>query len=324
MAWYGMIAIAALIVLIVYCIFSSIIGVMSLKLVVRPIRYQHQESRETDEKNGLTQCFLDYDHLWERHDFTLESDDVKLIGEYIVNPNNTGKRKKVAIICHGHTVNRMCAVKYAKMFYDIGYNIVIYDARYFGASSGDCSTLGQNEEKDLINVIAFSKKLFGEDAFIGLHGESMGGATVLLALKEANVDFVVADCPFASSKELFKAQLKMRFHIPMFPCLNVAHLAGKVMYHYDFYRVNPMEGVEHTAVPICFIHGKADSFILPKHSEDMYKKCKNKNSELHLVDGAEHAMSCAVDTPAYENILKSFVQKIERASDVSPLYTIHG
>lgn len=322
MAWYGIAAIVVLIVLIVYCVFSCIIGVMCLKLVVKPTQHLHQEEREADEQNGLIQCFSDYDHLWERHDFTIQSDDVALIGEYIVHPSNTGKRKKVAIICHGHTVNRICAVKYAKMFYDIGYSVVIYDARYFGASSGDYSTLGQNEEKDLVNVIAYTKKIFGEDAFIGLHGESMGGATVLLVLKESNVDFVVADCPFASSRQLFKEQLTMRFHIPMFPCLNIAHFVGKAMYHYDFYKVNPMEGVAHTDVPICFIHGKADSYISPKHSETMYIKCKNKNSELHLVDGAEHAKSCVVDTPTYEKILQAFVQKIETTSDRAPIHMV--
>lgn len=313
MAWYTILIIVVLFLLLCYFIFSCIIGTICLKLVTVPPRYMHQETRATDESNGFTQSFADYDNFWERHDFTLKSDDVKLVGEYVINPNNKNGRKKVAIICHGHTVNRFCAIKYAKMFYDIGYNLVIYDARYFGSSSGSHSTLGQNEVKDLQNIITYTKTIFGDDAIIGLHGESMGGATVLLSLADPHVDFVVADCPFASSKQLFKEQLKMRFHAPLLLSLGIANLTGILRYHYNFYRVNPIEAVEHSDIPICFIHGKADSYILPRHSEEMYRRCKNKDSELHLVDGAEHAQSCVVDAIKYEEILQTFVKKIERA-----------
>ena len=313
MAWYAIAAIIVCAVLILYLAFTFFVGVRCLNLVVKPNRLTGKELRESDEKNGITQCFLDYENLWERHAFTLNSNGAVLSGEYIVNPAGAGRPKKVAVICHGITANRAAAIKYARMFYRIGYQVVLYDARYFGASTGDYCTLGQIEEKDLLNVLAFTKKLFGEDAWIALHGESMGAATVLLALKDTDVGFVVADCPFANSRQLFHEQLIMRFRLSLFPCLICTHFFARAKYHYDFYKVNPMESVECSEVPVCFIHGKVDGFILPRHSEAMYKKCRNKLSELHLVEGADHAYSCVVDPEGYEAVVQAFAKKAEDA-----------
>lgn len=313
MPWYAVTAIAILLALIVYLAVSYIIGAKCLQLVVRPTRLTDRQMRQTDEKNGFTACFTDYETHWEKHAFTLKSDDVTLAGEYVFNPSDRGPRRKVVILCHGLTASRPYALKYAKMFYDLGYSLVLYDARYFGASTGDCCTLGQNEEKDLRHIIDFTKTIFGEDAWIGLHGESMGAATVLLVLRGTNVAFVVADCPFANSDWLFREQLLMRFHFTFPPCLRFTHLLAKTKYGYDFDKVNPIDCVAQSQVPVCLIHGKADTFIQPHHSEDLFHVCKNRLSELHLVDGAGHACSCAVDAAGYEAVVGSFVGKVEAA-----------
>ena len=117
------------------------------------------------------------------NNFILAKAGADISGEYMMNPADSGTPRKVAIICHGHTVNRYSDLKYADIFYRAGFSTVIFDERYFGESTGDFCTLGQNEARDVAAIIAYVRQIFGQDCVIGLHGESRGAATALLTLK---------------------------------------------------------------------------------------------------------------------------------------------
>lgn len=56
----------------------------------------------------------------------------------------------------------------------------------------------------------------GEQALIGIHGESMGAVTTLLyaGMDDAEADFYVADCPFATFEDQLIYRLKEDFHLP--------------------------------------------------------------------------------------------------------------
>ncbi len=287
--------------------FCLVVAEGCVRTVTKAARRDDDYLRKQETEAGFGAALERYDREWERHPFTLESDGVTLSGEYIPNPADSGSRRRVVILCHGHTVARQCAVKYADFFYRAGYSLVLYDHRYFGRSTGDCCTLGQREAGDLVNVMAYTRKIFGQDCLLGLHGESMGAATVLLCLEREKPDFVMADCPFASSTLLFQHILRDQMHLPTFPILPLAALLGRVQFGYDFPRVNPIQAVEKADVPICFIHGEADTFIPCEHSKMMIEKCKDPRSRLHLFPGAEHAGSIAVDPAGYERRTLEFL-----------------
>jgi len=270
------------------------------------------EKQETE--HGFAKAFLDYDNLWDRHPFEIESDDAIIRGEYITNPNNLGERKKVVIICHGLSAIRFADLKYARMFYERGYNIVIFDERYFGESTGKYCTLGLKESLDVKRIIAYTRQIFGHDCFIGLHGESMGGATVCNVLDTEVVDFVVADCPFADAGLLIKDLAWKRAWVLGPAASAVARNVGKKRYDYDFRKVVPLLSIEKTDVPVCFMHGKKDNLINCKHSQMMFDKCKNPLSEIHLFETADHAQSVVVAPNRYEQIMLAFVKKIETQS----------
>lgn len=283
--------------------------------IANTIMLSWRMTREICEKqeveNGFKQAFNDYDNLWERHPFELESDDAVIKGEYIVNPDNLGERKKVAIICHGLSAIRYADLKYGKMFYDKGYNLVIFDERYFGESSGQYCTLGWKESEDVKRIIEYTRLVFGDDAFIGLHGESMGGATVCNVLDTEKVDFVVADCPFSDAGLLMKDLAFKKAFILGGPARMVAKRVGMKRYGYDYSKVVPINSVAVSDVPICFMHGKKDLLIDCKHSEAMIKVCRNPLSEIHLFEGADHAQSVVVAPNRYEQIMMDFVKKVE-------------
>lgn len=294
-----------------YLVASLLVAIFCLGMVVKPKRrHSFEYARNFDTENGFGENFKAYDS-WDKTDFELQSDDVLLKGTYIVNPKDKGKRKKVAIICHGHTMNRLAAVKYAKTFYECGFNIMTYDARYFGASGGEICTLGLHETTDLVNITRYTRTIFGEDCVIGYHGESMGAATVLSVLAYEKPAFVIADCPFADTIMLLRYLVGKVAHFPSVPALAFARIIAILRYKYDFKKVSPIKAVEASDVPICLMHGLSDTFIPCAHSRLMFDKCRNDKSELHLFEGAEHAYSNKTDPVRYDKTVREFLKKCE-------------
>lgn len=304
-------AIVAAAVVVFYLLISLVISRFMLRLTTKPQRHTFESAKEQEMRVYKGLSFERYEE-WEKTRFSVDSNGAEICGEYIRNANSN----KVAIICHGFTMNRMASVKYAYIFYNLGYNLVLYDARYFGESGGEYSTLGMNESDDLVKIVDFCLDTFGKDCSIAVHGESMGAATALLSLAKDSmqdkISLVVCDCPFADTMKLFRDMMRKLFHFPSFPVVDFALVSARKM-GYNFDKVKPIEALEGNRVPVCFIHGNSDRLINCSHSKDMFAKAvsNNEHSELHLVDGADHAMSIAMGFDGYAEIVSKFVSKNE-------------
>ena len=320
MEWYFIVLIVlggVLVLCGLYLIFSLVVAKAMLKSATTPVAHTFDEAREWQGKYENWD-FTDYDKNWRKESFELDGIQGKLRGEVIYNDVSQGNRVKVAVICHGHTWNRLNSLKYANIFYAKGYNVVIYDHAYFGLSDGTHTTIGDKERYDLNTVLDYTRKLFGSDAILALHGESMGAATVLLELGlRSDIDFVVADCPFSNTMKYYRELCKHLTHLPGFPIVDIANVMAKRKFDYDFTAVNPIEGVAANKTPICFIHGTADTFIAPHHSEDMLKSSVNPLSECHLFEGAAHACSHCSDKAKYIAVVSAFIDKVEAALETN-------
>ena len=317
MEWYWIVLIVLGGLCLLYLVLSLIIAKATLKLATTPVAHTLDEAREWQAKYENWD-FTDYDEVWKRQPFELDGVQGKLFGEVIYNDALQGQRPKVAVICHGHTWNRINSLKYANIFYQKGYNLVIYDHAYFGLSEGSHTTVGDKERHDLNTVLSYTRSLFGEQAIVALHGESMGAATVLLELGVRNdIDFVVADCPFSRTMSYYRELCKQMTHLPSFPIVDLANAMARRKFGYNFHKVNPIDGVQASNTPICFIHGSADKFISPHHSCDMYKASANPLSELHLFDGAAHACSHSTDKVKYVAVVSAFIDKVEASLGIA-------
>ncbi len=287
-----------------FLVFCLIAAWRFVKFVVKCRRRTEERVRARNEPN-FPEAFRLWDEVWERTPFTLDVGDAVLSGEYVVHPEG---KKRVVIFCHGHTVCRLGEVKYAPLFYEMGWSLLFYDHRYFGRSTGKCCTLGQKESEDLRKVMAYARSVFGEDAAIALQGESMGAATALFVLDRERPAFVAADCPFSDTLDLFRYMLPFRTHLPAWPMLPLAALLGRLLYGYDMKRVSPIRSVRISDTPICLFHGEADKLIPCYHSERLLEASKNPKSRMHLVPGARHAAALAGDPEGYARVLHEFMQ----------------
>jgi alpha-beta hydrolase superfamily lysophospholipase len=92
------------------------------------------------------------------------------------------KQEKVIVLLHGYGGTRQQMLPRARFLRQLGFAVLLYDARACGESTGTCVTFGCRERHDLLAAV----KLLRERGYkrLACLGVSQGGATILLAAPE--------------------------------------------------------------------------------------------------------------------------------------------
>ncbi|HAN51206.1 MAG TPA: hypothetical protein DCP96_05815 [Lachnospiraceae bacterium] len=327
----GPIVVALILIFLLAMALAFIIPVSYIlaKYVSEPHTISYQDAYDTEKEKGFLEG---YDSL-EKEEIMIPSfDGYELHGEVILREglkesegkeesdgrngsdgsdesHGAGSKERFVILTHGYTYNRLGSVKYMNLYRKMGYSCIQYDLRGHGANAKCPVTMGLKESKDLLAVIDWVHERYGENIILGLHGESMGSASQTLALREKpRVDFVVNDCGFAELTEVLRGQLSKRFHLPAF-LVSTASILNKIYYKYSYQEVRPVDALKENQVPICFMHGREDTFIPYQHSELMAETTKGYQ-EVHLYEDADHALSFEKHPKEYEENLKAFLEKV--------------
>ena len=239
--------------------------------------------------------------------YAMEPFEVRLHDGYVIHGDIYPlDPKKVVIISHGHGDNKYTGIRFLQVFRDLGFTTVIYDLRGHGHNAPYVCTMGLNESRDLIEVLAAVRKRF-PGAMIGLHGLSMGCATTIMALKyKPDVSFVVADCGYGILKELCYDKLKS-VGLPKWMLVPI-NWCNRLRFGYNIFAVNPIDSLLDNEIPILFFHGTEDKLISYKQSEWMSSIEQNGKTELCLIPDTEHAHAWDHDPAAYEQIVRDFLQ----------------
>ena len=244
----------------------------------------------------------------EKTDYTVTSfDGYELNVQLLKNPVPTDK---YVIISHGHTDNRLGALKYVKMYLDLGFNCIIYDLRGHGLNEPTFTSYGIREGRDIAELVKDTRSRYPVISQLGLHGESLGAASSAASLKyKPEVDFVVADCGFADIDNVLRGAVK-KAHMPSF-LVDLANFGATVLYHHSFGSMRPIDSLDENTVPMLFIHGSEDDFIPPENSQRMSKRTKGY-SEVRLIEGASHAFSMLTDPVTYKRYVEDFLDKVNK------------
>nr|WP_263325827.1 alpha/beta hydrolase [Neobacillus sp. Marseille-Q6967] len=225
----------------------------------------------------------------------------------LVEPHESNR---YVIISHGVTETKINSIKYMNLFLKRGYNAIIYDHRRHGESGGKTTSFGHYEKFDLKTIIDWLKKEKGPDLLLGIHGESMGAATMLLyaGMLEDGADFYIADCPFSDLKEQVTYQLKKDFKMVPALLIPIADIILRLRDQYSIRHVSPISVIRNIENPILFIHSENDDFILPTMTETLFEQ-KQGPKMLYLASKGRHAQSYNENPEDYERVIDEFLQK---------------
>lgn len=225
----------------------------------------------------------------------------------LVEPHQTNR---YVIISHGVTENKMNSVKYMNLFLERGFNTLIYDHRRHGESGGKTTSYGHYEKFDLKAVVDWLKQEKGSDLLLGIHGESMGAATMLLyaGLLEDGADFYIADCPFSDFKEQVAHLIKRDFKIFPGLLLPIGDAFLRLRDKYSIRHVSPISAIENIKHPVLFIHSQKDDYILPSMTHDLFEHKKGPKM-LYIAEEGVHAQSFNENPDDYKRVVDEFLEK---------------
>ena len=193
----------------------------------------------------------------------------------------------------------------------MGQNLLLVDERAHGRSQGSTITFGIRERYDCLLWAEYVVNRFGPDTKILLYGMSMGAATVLMASNlplPEQVKGIVADCPYASAKEII-CKVGKNLHLPSKLAYPFVALGARLFGGFHLDEIDAIRAVRNAKIPILIFHGEADNFVPHGMSLSVY----HANPALvqrHTFPGAAHGISYLVDPPRYRRILENFAARV--------------
>lgn len=232
-------------------------------------------------------------------------DNLKLSGVKIKNEKNSNRW---IIVCHGYTGSGEDTKVSSKKFYDLGFNILVPDARGHGDSQGDFIGMGWIDRLDILNWI---EKIISidKDSEIALYGTSMGGATVMMVSGEelpSNVKVIVEDCGYSSVWDEFSYQLNEIFNLPSFPIMNFSSLVTKIKTGYWLGEGDTLKQLSKNKTPILFIHGDKDTFVPIEMLDKVYQATESPKEKL-IIEGAGHGQAANIGGNIYWDKVEEFI-----------------
>jgi fermentation-respiration switch protein FrsA (DUF1100 family) len=172
------------------------------------------------------------------------------------------------LLCHGNAGNVGDRVPHAALLAAAGFDVLLFDSRGYGRSSGRPSEEGTYRDARAARAALLARP--GVDAARVLYlGESLGGAVALALALEVPPAGLVLQSTFTSIRDM------ARRHYPFIPASLVP----------DAYP--SLRRIGGLRAPLLLIHGERDSIVPAMHADELLAAAPEPK-ELHVVAGAGH------------------------------------
>jgi len=221
-----------------------------------------------------------------------------------------GDTNKVVLLAHGYGGKHCEMANYAKIFEKRGYDIFAIDHRCHGESEGKDLTMGEKESQDLLLWINYLVQLNPHYKIV-LHGLSMGASTVCITCGEklpSNVVLAIEDCGYDNAyKQFSSVYFKRKFSMGLI--FKIFYSFTKKTKNLDLKKVDPMQELKNSKIPIMFIHGDKDTFVPTEMIFTLSSSVPDQRKHIYLAENADHAEAYMVNPQKYENEVNKFLNQ---------------
>jgi uncharacterized protein len=189
---------------------------------------------------------------YETHTIPIQGE--KLEAWYIPAPNARG----IVLLFPPYGGSKAGLLAPTKILHELGYDALLVDFRGTGGSSGDDTTLGVREAKDVAAAVAFSRQRWADQPVI-LYGASMGAVAVMraVAIEGVKPAALILESPF----DRLLNTVRHRFEamgIPSFPSAELIVFWGGIQQNIDGFHHNSVDYARQIHCPVLLLHGGSD------------------------------------------------------------------
>jgi pimeloyl-ACP methyl ester carboxylesterase len=241
----------------------------------------------------------------------LTSDGVRIAGWYIPAASGKGATGPTVVLAHAQDADKSDMLPYAEILH-AKYNLVLFDFRNHGQSSGDQSTLGVTEQLDVKAVLDWLEST-KEPTHVGLLGVAMGGsAGANAADTDMRIEALILDSTHATLANALQAHLERAGYPLSLPGAWAILLGGLLRTGEDMTAADPVQAVQrYGARPLLIVVGGRDDSIGPNDGTDLEAAARQGGAAVELescVQGA-HAELVEACSAQYKTWTLAFLQR---------------
>ena len=193
-----------------------------------------------------------------------------------------------AVFCHGNTGNLTTSADVIPHLLNAGFNVLFFDYRGFGKSSGRASFGGV--VSDGITASRFHEQIRPKHLRSILYGYSLGGAVAAQVIRRHPFDALILQSTFTNLRDLARvAWQRLPVHL----------LAGTDVFE-------TIDVIRRLQVPLLILHGADDPTCPAWMAHKLYDACTTMK-RIHLVEGAVHKDCFIVDPDAMVWAISQFI-----------------
>jgi alpha-beta hydrolase superfamily lysophospholipase len=193
----------------------------------------------------------------------------------------------VVVLFHGYADRKSSVLAEAQAFLAHGWSPVLVDLRGSGGSSGDVTSIGYHEARDVAASVRLIRARDGGTPVV-VWGVSMGGAAALRAVGQlgVTVDGLIVEAPFAT----LRSAVVNRFHSMGLPAWGIADLLvfwGGFQHAFDGFAHNPMDYARGVRAPTLLQVGSKDERVLMQEGRAIFEALP-ASKRFEVFDGLAH------------------------------------
>ena len=235
--------------------------------------------------------------------FTIKSTE-ELEVWYIEIPEDKG----IVVMFHGYSSSKSSLLEYSEEFNKKGYSTLLVDFMGSGGSTGNLTTIGFEESKDVKEVYQLVKAQYPNKEII-LFGCSMGAASIMKSIRDykINPDKIILECPFGSFEETTKKRFQA-MNLPSFPFTDLLMIHGRIQLVFNPYKHNPIEYAKEIKVPTLLLLGRKDDRVSMNSIEKIYQNLSG-TKKLGILENSGHEVYLNDDREEWHSFVDEFLRK---------------
>jgi uncharacterized protein len=218
------------------------------------------------------------------------------------------KSRGVVLLFPPYGSSKAALLAPTKIFHNLGYDALLVDFRGAGGSSGNDTTLGVREAKDVAIAFTYTQQQWANQPMI-LYGASMGAVAVMRAVAIEKIEPValILESPF----DRLLNTVRHRFEamgIPSFPSAELIVFWGGVQQGIDGFNQNPVDYARSIHCPVLLLHGELDRRVTVADATRIFESLPGQKQWRVFPSANGHGSLAVDDVEQWRSLVSRFLE----------------